>query len=98
MVMTVRAQVMIPNKGIYPIRATVYRSFFDNPLAALAKDSEQNIIYSEMRTQAAEQLVRKLLTVHAAENDSSIDTLNATPAAIDQISPRSALPDDTYAK
>ncbi|WP_428945543.1 LPS assembly lipoprotein LptE [Pantoea sp. FN060301] len=98
MVMTVRAQVLIPNKGIYPIRATVYRSFFDNPLAALAKDSEQNIIYSEMRTQAAEQLVRKLLTVHAAEKDSSIDTLNATPSAMDQPSPRAAMPDDTYAK
>lgn len=98
MVMTIRAQVLVPNKGIYPISATVYRSFFDNPLAALAKDSEQNIIISEMRTQASQQLVRKLLTVHAAENDASINTLDNAPAAIDQTSPQSVLPDDSLAR
>ncbi|GLR10076.1 LPS assembly lipoprotein LptE [Mixta theicola] len=67
LVMTVSAQVVIPNKGIYPISATTYRSFVDNPLAALAKDAEQVIIRDEMRQRVAEQLVRKLLTVHTAQ-------------------------------
>ncbi|EXU73576.1 MULTISPECIES: LPS assembly lipoprotein LptE [Erwinia] len=98
LMMTVSAQVLVPEKGIYPINATVYRSFFDNPLAALAKDSEQSIIVSEMRTQAAQQLVRKLLTVHVAETDASVNTLGSTPAAAEDTSPRSALPDTSYAR
>lgn len=67
MVMQASAQVMIPGKGIYPIQAKVFRSFFDNPLTALAKDAEQDMIRQEMREQLAQQLVRKLITVQTTE-------------------------------
>ncbi|WP_339414583.1 LPS assembly lipoprotein LptE [Photorhabdus cinerea] len=67
LILYVNAQVIMPDGSVYPLQSRVDRSFFDNPLEALAKDAENEMINQEMREQAARQLVRQLLTVHSAE-------------------------------
>ncbi|WP_226100088.1 LPS assembly lipoprotein LptE [Dickeya oryzae] len=71
LVLEVKTQVLIPGNDIYPFNVTIFRSFFDNPLTALAKEAEQDIILQEMRQQAAQQLVRKLLTIKGNQNTKS---------------------------
>ncbi|SET08738.1 LPS assembly lipoprotein LptE [Thorsellia anophelis] len=56
----VTAHLIVAEKGIFPMTVRIHRTFFDNPLAAMQKNSEQEIIRQEMRQQAAQELVRRL--------------------------------------
>ncbi|RAT17480.1 LPS biosynthesis protein [Lonsdalea populi] len=79
-VLELTAQVLMPGDDIYPISVKVFRTFFDNPLTALAKDAEQDIILQEMREQAAQQLVRSLLTVKAGSKNAEQQKETTPPA------------------
>lgn len=54
---------------------------------------------NEMRTQAVEKLVRQLLTVHAAETNPAINTLDHKPSAVDRLpADASTVSDNSYTR
>lgn len=70
LMLEVSASVKMPNRAAYPISAKVNRTFFDNSRAALAKSSEKEIIWNDMREQAARQLISKMVALqHQIKND-----------------------------
>lgn len=66
--LNVQAIVSVPNKGDYPIEATVHRTFFDDSRAALAKSNEQEMIMKDMYEYAARQLIVKMSGLHQEIN------------------------------
>ncbi|GLR75491.1 hypothetical protein BTO22_03150 [Aliivibrio sifiae] len=69
---TVSYSVLIPEHDIKAYTTTVNRNYLDNPLTALAKSVERDMIEDEMRTQAAEQILRQMARLKADDNDETV--------------------------
>ncbi|MGF1702802.1 LPS assembly lipoprotein LptE [Photobacterium makurazakiensis] len=65
---TVRYRIVVPNKGSQTYTSRVNRTFLDNPLTALAKSVERDMIEDEMRQQASRQIMRQLARLTADFN------------------------------
>ncbi|HAV1549870.1 TPA: LPS assembly lipoprotein LptE [Vibrio parahaemolyticus] len=61
----VQYRVTIPGFGSKNFTTTVNRNYLDNPLTALAKSVERDVIEDEMRQQAAKQMMRQLGRIRA---------------------------------
>ncbi len=72
---TVQYRVTIPGHGSKNYTTTVNRNYLDNPLTALAKSVERDVIKDEMHLQAAKQMMRQLGRVRAEYESGEIDEL-----------------------
>lgn len=72
----VKYRVTVPGYDSKSFQVNITRSYLDNPLAALAKSVEKDLILDEMREQAAEQIIRQMATLKA-----QTDAANATDKA-----------------
>lgn len=73
---SVNYSVLILEHDIKTYTTTVNRNYLDNPLTALAKSVERDMIEDEMRTQAAEQILRQMARLKADDQPvGTIDTI-----------------------
>ena len=63
LMLEVEASVRFATGETYPISTKVNRTFFDNSRAALAKSAERDVIWNDMRDQAARQLITKMVAL-----------------------------------
>ncbi len=66
-------RVTIPNLGTKTFSTSVTRSYLDNPLTALAKSVERDMIEDEMRKLATTQIVRQMGRLKANIESGSMD-------------------------
>ncbi|HDY7731764.1 TPA: luciferase, partial [Vibrio vulnificus] len=57
-------------------QTTVNRNYLDNPLTALAKSVEREVIEDEMRNQAASQMMRQLGRLRAEYEEQTVNSSN----------------------
>ncbi|MBL4305259.1 LPS assembly lipoprotein LptE [Vibrio fluvialis] len=73
-------RVTIPNLGEKTFSTSVTRSYLDNPLTALAKSVERDMIEDEMRKLAASQIVRQMARLKANIYTGTMDEQPASNA------------------
>ncbi|MGF1716335.1 LPS-assembly lipoprotein LptE [Photobacterium chitinilyticum] len=69
--------IVVPEKGSQTYSTKVNRTFLDNPLTALAKSVERDMIEDEMRQQASRQIMRQLARLTAVFNKLEEEELEA---------------------
>ncbi|MBY7975028.1 luciferase [Vibrio fluvialis] len=74
-------RVTIPEQGEKIFSTSVTRSYLDNPLAALAKSVERDMIEDEMRKLAASQIVRQMARLKANIQAGTMDEQSEAQAA-----------------
>ena len=78
----VRYSIVVPEKGTQTYTTKVNRTFLDNPLTALAKSVERDMIEDEMRQQASRQIMRQLARLTAVFNKMEEQELEAELEAL----------------
>ncbi|EKO4003258.1 luciferase [Vibrio fluvialis] len=74
-------RVTIPETGDKRFSTSVTRSYLDNPLTALAKSVERDMIEDEMRKLAASQIVRQMARLKANIQAGTMDEQSEEQAA-----------------
>ncbi|UDG81599.1 LPS-assembly lipoprotein LptE [Candidatus Profftia lariciata] len=74
--LNISAQLLTHGYGSYSFNIHIYRSFFDNPLTILAKDFEHEMLNEEIRSQAAQELVHKIMLIHLTKLQNNNITIN----------------------
>lgn len=81
---TATYRVIVPEKENQTYTTSVNRSYLDNPLTALAKSVERDLITSEMREQAARQILRQMARLKAPLEEENTDSnVNITTETVD---------------
>ncbi|WP_255555688.1 LPS assembly lipoprotein LptE [Enterovibrio paralichthyis] len=62
---SVSYSVTVPEKGSYNFSTSLSRTYLDNPLTALAKSVEEEMLAQEMRVEATKQIMRQLARLNA---------------------------------
>ncbi|NAW69678.1 luciferase [Vibrio sp. V27_P1S3P104] len=78
-------RVTIPELGIKTFSTSVTRSYLDNPLTALAKSVERELIVDEMRKLAASQIIRQMARLKIAIQTGDIDKAETLSTSEDSI-------------